>query len=812
NTATIAGTEHDPVTTNNTSSVTVTRVAVTDLEVVKTVDNTTPDVGTNVTFTIKASNHGPSTATNVVVTDVLPAGYELVQATPASGTFSKDGKWTLGTMNAQTTTTLVITAKVLATGNYTNTASIAGTETDHNTANNSSSVTPVPVAVTNLQVVKTINNSTPDVSSQVTFTITAKNEGPSAATGVTVTDILQSGYHFDEASTTTGSYDARSGKWNIGNLANGQSATLQIKATVQPEGDYSNVAVISGNEKDKVPGDNESAITAPTPVPVADLQVTKTIDKTVPGTGDKVTFTITVKNNGASKATHVRVSDQLQSGFRYLQATAGKGSYDPTTGIWTIGNMNAGETIVLQIEALVNTTGQYTNTATVSADEKDPVTTNNTSTLTVTPDAVTDLFVSKEISNMAPPHGSDVTFNIKTGNNGPSDATGVTVTDILPAGYTYKSSKASTGTYDAVTGKWTIGNLAYKATAEMTMTVTINKTGSYTNTATIAGNETDRVGSNNSSTVAPVPVPLSTRDDAASTEEPDPVVINVIKNDTYGNTGHTVYIKDLPQHGTVKDNGNGTVTYTPQAGFGGTDQFTYYIQDQSGFASNVSTVTIDVTKRLVDLSVKKVILTPPAEITVGKNVTFELSVTNNSRKGASNIVVTDILASNIGDMQIKTNVENGKESYDPATKTMSWKLDTLAPGQTIKLTLSAKLLSGGPVNNTATVTGENADPDLTNNTATVSSEAKGPDIFIPTAFTPNGDGINDKFIILGIDRYPGSVLIVFNRWGNVVYRSNDYRNNWDGSGLNEGTYYYELVCPTTSNNKISLKGWVQLVR
>ncbi|RBL91240.1 DUF7507 domain-containing protein [Chitinophaga flava] len=810
NTATIAGTEYDPNLTNNQQDATVTRVAVSDLEVTKTVDNSTPDVGEIVTFTIQATNHGPSKATGVIVTDVLPAGYALVNSNTATGTYTA-GSWNIGMLTQNATATLTIQATVLASGSYSNTATIAGNEVDRVPTNNTSTVTPTPTPVANLSVVKTISNSTPDVSSQVTFTITASNNGPSNATGVTVTDILQSGYHFDLAIPSAGTYDNASGKWTIGNLANGQSATLQIKATVLPSGDYNNKAIIKGNEKDKTPADDESAITPPIPVPVADLQVNKTVSTLVPGTGDPVTFTITVKNNGASNATNVQVTDVIQSGFSFQQATTAKGNYNSSTGLWTIGNMNAGETVTLKIDALVNTTGNYTNTATVKGNEKDPDASNNSSTVTITPDPVADLKVTKTVSNMAPPHGSDVTFTIVAGNNGPSDATGITVTDILPAGYTFKSANASTGNYSATTGSWTIGQLANQATAQLTITATVNKTGSYANTATIRGNETDRVATNNSSTVTPVPVPLHTNDDAASTEEPEPVTINVIKNDIYGNTGHTVYIKDLPKHGTVKDNQDGTVTYTPEPGFGGTDQFTYYIQDQSGFMSNVSTVTVDVTKRLVDLAIKKVLVTPQAEIAVGKNIVFELTVTNNSRKGASRVVVTDILAQNIGDTEIKTETATGKASYEPVSKTMTWKLDSLAPQQTAKLLVTAKLISGGKVENTATVAGANDDPDMTNNTATAGSDIKGADIFVPTAFTPNGDGINDKFIILGIDKYPGSSLVIFNRWGNVVYRSNDYRNEWDGSQLHEGTYYYELVCPT-SNGKVSLKGWVQLVR
>ena len=91
---------------------------------------------------------------------------------------------------------------------------------------------------------------------------------------------------------------------------------------------------------------------------------------------------------------------------------------------------------------------------------------------------------------------------------------------------------------------------------------------------------------------------------------------------------------------------------------------------------------------------------------------------------------------------------------------------------------------------------------------------------IPSVFTPNGDGINDTFVItlasasdtpgggsnVNRDRngssdeiplnayYKASELMVMNRWGRIVYHSTDYQNDWDGGGLSDGTYFYVLKC------------------
>jgi gliding motility-associated-like protein len=76
------------------------------------------------------------------------------------------------------------------------------------------------------------------------------------------------------------------------------------------------------------------------------------------------------------------------------------------------------------------------------------------------------------------------------------------------------------------------------------------------------------------------------------------------------------------------------------------------------------------------------------------------------------------------------------------------------------------------------------------------------DFFIPEGFSPNGDGVNDLFVIRGIDHFPNNTFTIFNRWGNKIFETNHYQNTWNGTstmGLriegNElpiGTYFYTL--------------------
>ncbi|WP_207916026.1 DUF11 domain-containing protein, partial [Natronoflexus pectinivorans] len=97
--------------------------------------------------------------------------------------------------------------------------------------------------VADLSITKTVNNEMPNVGSNVVFTITVTNNGPSNATGVVVTDNLPSGYTYvsdnGDAATTVVGNDVI---WNIGSLANGATQSLDITATVLASGDYDNTA------------------------------------------------------------------------------------------------------------------------------------------------------------------------------------------------------------------------------------------------------------------------------------------------------------------------------------------------------------------------------------------------------------------------------------------------------------------------------------------------------------------------------------------------------------------------------------------
>ena len=112
----------------------------------------------------------------------------------------------------------------------------------------------------------------------------------------------------------------------------------------------------------------------------------------------------------------------------------------------------------LTLVASVNTTGMLVNTARKTAQtETDPNPANDQSSVSLNADTLADIQVTKAISNPAPAVGEQVTFTVTATNLGPSPATGVVLTDQLPAGLAFVSATPSQGTYVSATGVWTVG-------------------------------------------------------------------------------------------------------------------------------------------------------------------------------------------------------------------------------------------------------------------------------------------------------------------------------------------------------------------
>ncbi|NNF61142.1 MAG: DUF11 domain-containing protein, partial [Gammaproteobacteria bacterium] len=193
-------------------------------------------------------------------------------------------------------------------------------------------------------------------------------------------------------------------------------------------------------------------------------------------------------------------------------------------------------------------------------------------------DPEADVSVSKLVDNNNPQVGQNVVFTLTAANAGPDAASGVEITDALPAGYTFVSAVGD-GTYTSGTGLWDIGAIASGGSATIDITATVNATGPYTNTATITGaNEIDPDPTNNSDSNTPVIdlLPSASADTNTATEGGADATGDVLANDTLGDGPTTVTAADqggtpitlgspftTANGGTLTLNSDGTYTYTP---------------------------------------------------------------------------------------------------------------------------------------------------------------------------------------------------------------------------------------------------------
>ena len=119
-----------------------------------------------------------------------------------------------------------------------------------------------------------------------------------------------------------------------------------------------------------------------------DLSITKTVDDPFPEVEQEVTFTVTVTNNGPTAATGVVVSDAQPSGLSFQTATASQGTYG--SGVWNVGSLVVGASATLSITAVVNTTSEITNIATITAvDQPDAFADNDSASVTINQPPIT---------------------------------------------------------------------------------------------------------------------------------------------------------------------------------------------------------------------------------------------------------------------------------------------------------------------------------------------------------------------------------------------------------------------------------------
>ncbi len=512
----------------NTASVTIIVGATSDIRLEKTVDDASPNVGDTVTFTLTATNDGPSDDTGgSIVNDVLPAGYTYTADTgnAANGTYDNaSGNWTLPALNNGSSISITISATVNApTGaadEYFNTAQVitATNYDDDSTPNNddgdqseddeaSVSITP---QVADLEVQNSISQPTANPGDALTLTVDVINNGPNDATNVSIENIIPDGFTVTSINNS-GSQTGNTILWSGIDITNGATTNLTFEVTVNMPGntpdEYLNTAQVTemdqfdidsapnNDDGDQSEDDEDNAEIVLIPADLSLSKATAASSELNPNSGDTVTFELTLTNDGPGIATNVFIEDIVPVGYT-LGTINDSGTVSGTTITWSIANMAIGRQVLsyeATLNAPTNIVDEYTNIAQVMAsDQFDPDSTPNNddgdqseddeANYTVNAPTV-DIEINKTVDRAQTFHGDTIVFTVTATNNGIYAATNIGIEDALPRGYTLISHNAIVGAYNEAIATWEIPAIAISETATLEMTVTVTKTEDYTNIA-----------------------------------------------------------------------------------------------------------------------------------------------------------------------------------------------------------------------------------------------------------------------------------------------------------------------------------------
>jgi len=412
-------------------------------------------IGSNLVYTISVTNFGPSQATNVFVNQQLPPSVVFATASASQGsvTFSSGTMVaTLGTLPVEGKATISVTVIPTLAANISSTATVGSEQPDPNTANNSvTTITRVNPPASDLAVGLFDAPDPVLLGEPLTYTVSVTNNGPSIASGVTITNTFPISALIQSASSSQGNA-VISGNLvilSVGSLTNGGRATGTIVVTPGAEGTLFATATAKANQVDPQIANN--TVTNQTIVgPAADLVVTMSDTPDPVVVRSNWTYTITVTNNGPSAASSTIVNHSLPSGVTLVSSTTSSGTVSGAGGVVTasLGTLPKGAGAVITVRVNSTNTGTFQSSVAATAAQTDANPGNNSaqaSTLVALP------FVKIEASGVtltaesfAPPDGGvgigeTVTVQFRLRNAGNVNNTNLTATLLANGGITAPS-------------------------------------------------------------------------------------------------------------------------------------------------------------------------------------------------------------------------------------------------------------------------------------------------------------------------------------------------------------------------------------
>ena len=455
-----------------------------DLAVSLAVDDENPSEGQRLRFTAGVQNAGPREAAARALRLALPPGLEFAAAAPSLGDYDPaSGLWTLGRLDPGASATLLLDADVAvgsAGQTLVDSLSVAACAQGDPEPDNDAAAVTLTVKAADLALALSVDQENPPVGALLNYQLRVENLGPDAATGIAMRDSLASGLAFQGAAASQGSFDGDTGLWLVGELGLGASATLDLAAQLlggAAAEDYTHRAWRLAS----APGDPDAANDAVslTVVPAAaDLALAMSVDDATAAEGAAVSFTLSVENLGPQVATGIEIQDLLPAGLVYLGDSPSQGSYAVGSGLWTLGDLPATGVATLTLNAQVGagTTGSLlVNSALRAASQPEDSNADNDGASALVAVGGTDLVLGKRVDAPAADPGDIRVFTLVVENRGPRPATGVVVSDSLPAGLAFSDASAEQGDYDGETGLWSLGALAVGDSLRLTLSAEVSE-------------------------------------------------------------------------------------------------------------------------------------------------------------------------------------------------------------------------------------------------------------------------------------------------------------------------------------------------
>ncbi|WP_395374781.1 beta strand repeat-containing protein [Marinicella sp. W31] len=724
NDVTVAADEDDPDTSNNMSGDGDTAVAGADVAVTKDLTTAGPFInGQTVTYNITVTNNGSLTANNINVNDT-PSNLSI---NTVSSTNCNAFPCIIPSLANGASEIITVTASINSAGAFDNVVSVSADEPDPNLSNNSDSAgnggTAGPAA--DVAVTKNLDTAGPYVASQsIQYTITVTNNGPNIANNVQVTDTPTNLSIVTVASTNCNTFPC-----TIPSLAIGASEIITVTATIDAGGAFDNSVTVSADETDPVLGNNtDNTGNGGNADPAADVAVIKDLDTAGPfASAQPIQYTITVTNNGPDTATNVQVVDTPTNLTINTVSSTNCNAFP-----CTIPSLTNGSSEIITVAATINVSGVFDNVVTVSADETDPNTGNNTddSGNGGNAGASADVAVIKNLDTAAPYVAAQtIQYTITVSNNGPDTATNVQVVD-TPTNLTIDTvSSTNCNTFPC-----TIPSLANGANEIITVTATIDAGGAFDNSVSVSANEDDPDTSNNTDNsgnggnadpAADVAV-IKDLDTAAPYSTGQSIQYTITVSNNGPDTATNVQVTDTPTNLTIT-----TVSSTNCSAFpcvipsltNGANEIISVTAtiDASGLFDNVVSVSADEDDpdnsnntddsgnggsagTSADLSVVKDLDTA-GPYNPGQTVNYTITVTNNGPDTANNVLVVDTPTN----LTIVT-VSSPNCSAFPCT------ISSLVNGASEVISVSATIDSSGMFDNEVTVSADESDPNISDNT------------------------------------------------------------------------------------------------